>query len=178
MSTWNSIKRLPFALLPATRHRQIHPRLGAADRRVIAWMGRHGHWAHRWGLAAFFIWMGLLKQFGADTGSSILAQTIFWGSRDLLVPLLGWWEVAIGVCLLLPPLMRLGLLLLAIRLPGTVLALFFHTDVTFESFPLAPTVAGQYLLKDALLFTAALIVGSRIVPWHPDDRADVRDEPR
>jgi hypothetical protein len=39
-----------------------------------------------------------------------------------MVPLLGWWEVAIGLCLIYRPFVRMTLFLLAIRLPGTLLA--------------------------------------------------------
>ena len=60
---------------------------------------------------------------------------------------------------------RVGIMLLLVRLPGTLLALVLHPDVTFDSFPIEPTPAGQYLLKDALLFTAALVIGSDLVPW-------------
>ena len=135
------------------------------DDGIIRWMRRHAHWSHRWALAAFFIWVGLLKHFGADTGSSLLARTVFAGDPDVLVPLLGWWEVAIGVTLLSRRLTRIGIVLLLVRLPGTLLALVLHPDVTFTSFPVEPTPAGQYLLKDALLFTAALVIGSDLVPW-------------
>jgi len=57
--------------------------------------------------------------------------------------------------------------LLAIRLPGTVLALVLMPDVCFTELPLVPSPEGQYLLKDLAIFSAAMVIGGT-----------VRDEPR
>ena len=55
-----------------------------------------------------------------------------------------------------------GLYVLAIRLPGTLLALALRTDVCFVEFPFVPSPEGQYLVKDFLLFGAALVIGGTI----------------
>ena len=132
------------------------------DHRISSWMERFGHPAHRTSLGALFIWLGLLKQFGVETGTSLIASTIYWGPTDVMVPLLGWWEVVIGACLIFRPLIRIAILLLAIRLPGTVLALVLHADVTFSDSVLSPTLAGQFLIKDLMLFSAALVIGGTV----------------
>lgn len=140
----------------------MHPRLQRIDQRIGLFMQTYGHVAHRYGLGILFIWFGLLKPFGYKTTTSLLAQTVYFGDPAVVVPLLGWWEVAIGLCLIARPLNRLGLLLLAIRLPGTVLAFFLLPDVCFAGHPLIPTPQGQYLIKDLVLFTAAMIIGGTI----------------
>ncbi len=111
---------------------------------------------------SLFVWLGLLKQFGVEPGTSLIARTIYWGSADVIVPLLGVWEVAIGVCLACRPLVRVALLLLAVRLPGTALALVFHADVAFGGWVLSPTLAGPFLIKDLMLFSAALVIGGSV----------------
>lgn len=58
----------------------------------------------------------------------------------------------------MPPLHRLAVLLLLVRLPGTLLALVLLPEVTFAGSPLVPTPEGQYLLKDLALFGAALVI--------------------
>jgi 1-acyl-sn-glycerol-3-phosphate acyltransferase len=78
------------------------------------------------------------------------------------VPILGWWEVAIGVCLLKRSWLRVALLLLAVRLPGTALALALHADTRFIEFPYAPSPEGQYLIKDLLRFGAAMVIGGTV----------------
>ncbi len=126
-------------------------------------MEAYGHVAHRVGLGVLFVWFGLLKPFGYKTTTSLLAHTIYFGDPDVMVPILGWWEVAIGLCLLIRPLNRLGLMLLTIRLPGTLLAFILLPDVCFtDGNPLIPTPEGQYLVKDLVLFTAAMIIGGTL----------------
>jgi len=138
------------------------PRFDHFDRRLGQLLEKYGHVAHRVALALLFIWFGLLKPFGHKTATSLLAHTIYWGDPDVMVPILGWWEVTIGVCLLIRPLIRLALLLLIIRLPGTLLALILLPEVCFDDSPFTPTVEGQYLVKDLVLFTAAMIIGGTV----------------
>ncbi|HMN95171.1 MAG TPA: hypothetical protein PKC43_02290 [Phycisphaerales bacterium] len=141
-------------------------RLDAIDRCVTLWMHRWGHPAHRLCLALFFLWMGLLKIFGAKTGSSLLAHTIYLGSPETMVVMLGAWEAAIGICLILPPLIRVALLMLFIRLPGTLLALVLKADVCFGTSIFEPTIEGQYIIKDFLLFSAAMVIGGTVRGGH------------
>jgi uncharacterized membrane protein YphA (DoxX/SURF4 family) len=142
--------------------RRAHAQLADIDRRIASWMARFGHPAHRVSLGVLFIWLGLLKQFGVETGTSLIARSVYWGPPDVMVPLLGWWEVAIGACLLFRPLIRVALLLLAVRLPGTALALVLHADATFDGSVLSPTPTGQFLIKDLMLFSAALVIGGTV----------------
>ena len=147
----------------------IVARIKAFDQWLIALFLRYGHWLHRVSLGILFIWFGLLKPLGHRTTTSILAHTTYWGDPETIVLILGWWEVAIGVCLLFRPLVRIAVLLLVIRLPGVVLAFVLKPEVCFFSFPFAPTLEGQYLIKDLVVFIATLaIVGSTRLPDKPD----------
>lgn len=143
----------------------IAARVKKFDQRLIALFLRYGHWLHRVLLGVLFVWFGLLKPLGHKTTTSILAHTIYWGDPEIMVLMLGWWEVAIGVCLLIRPLIRVAMLLLIIRLPGVILAFVLKPEVCFFSFPFVPTPEGQYLIKDLVMFVAALaIVGSTRLP--------------
>ncbi len=130
------------------------------DQWLIALFLRYAHWLHRNSLGILFIWFGLLKPLGHKTTTSILAHTVYWGDPDIVVLVLGWWEVAIGVCLLIRPLVRIAILLMVIRLPGVILAFILKPEVTFYSFPFAPTPEGQYLIKDLVIFIATLAIAS------------------
>ncbi|MBX3364047.1 MAG: hypothetical protein KF866_04710 [Phycisphaeraceae bacterium] len=137
-------------------------RLERIDRRITRWMHRHGHRVERLGLGVVFMWFGMLKILGQESATSIIAKTVYIGSPSVMVPALGVWEVLIGVCLMHRPLLRAGIALLMIRLPGTLLALAFRYDECFSGSVLTPTVQGQYLLKDAALLGAALVLGSTV----------------
>ena len=129
--------------------------IGAA---LIQYLGRHGHKIHRVSLGLLVVWFGLLKPLGHETTTSLLTHTIYWGDPSTMVRILGWWEGAVGVCLLVRPLLRAALLLLALRLPGILLAFILEPATCFVSFPFAPTPEGQYRIKDRTLFFAALAV--------------------
>ena len=137
------------------------------DRRVHLFMRKYGHATHRCGLGVLFLWFGLLKPFGYKTTTSLLADTVYFGDPQVVVPILGLWEAMIGLCLLLRRLIRIGLLLLMVRLPGTLLALVLMPEVCFEGHLLIPTPEGQYLIKDLVLFTAALIIGGTVREERP-----------
>ena len=141
------------------------------DRRVARFFGRYAHRAHRISLGLLFIWFGLLKPLGLKTTTSLLAHTIWLGDPEFMVQVLGWWEVAIGVCLIVRPLVRVAIVLLVLRLPGTILAFVVHPDVCFETFPFAPTPEGQYLIKDLVVFFATLAIAAEVrEPSTPDHR--------
>ena len=149
--------------------KSIIARAKAVDQWLMALFLRYGHWLHRVSLGVLFIWFGLLKPLGHKTTTSILAHTIYWGEPANMVVMLGWWEVAIGVCLLFRPLVRVAVLLLIIRLPGVLLAFVLKPEVCFFSFPFAPTPEGQYLIKDLVILIATLaIVGSTHLPDKSD----------
>jgi uncharacterized membrane protein YkgB len=132
------------------------------DLRVARILDRHGHWLHRWSLAALFAWFGLLKLAGQPTANALLAHTIWFGDPQLMVKVLAVWEVLIGICLFIRPLVRLAVPLLLLRLPGIVLAFIVLPDRCWMAFPFAPTPEGQYLLKDFAVFLATLAIASHV----------------
>jgi uncharacterized membrane protein YkgB len=140
----------------------LQQRVRRLDDRILRALERHGHRLHRRSLGILFVWLGLLKPLGHQTATSLLAHTVYWGSPEAMVLVLGWWEVAIGVSMLYKPLVRVALFLLLVRIPGTILAFVLLPDVTFIQFPFVPTPEGQYLLKDLVLFFAAMAIGGSL----------------
>ena len=76
------------------------------------------------------------------------------------------WEVAIGIGLLTGKLMRLTLLLLFLQMPGTFLPVFIFPEVVFNSIPFVPTIEGQYIFKNLVLISAAIVLGG-FLEKHP-----------
>ncbi|MDP9363700.1 MAG: DoxX family protein, partial [Chloroflexota bacterium] len=132
------------------------------DRRIVSEMRRWGHPLLRWSLGIVFIWFGLLKPFGVSAATELFERTVYWLPPDFFIPLLGWWEVAIGVCLLFRPLTRVALLLLFLQMPGTFLPLILLPEVAFERFPFVPTLEGQYIIKNLVLISAGLVIGGTV----------------
>jgi uncharacterized membrane protein YkgB len=127
-------------------------------------MAHYAPWILRLALAIIFIWFGGLKVVGSSPANDLVKRTIYWLQPEFFLPILGWWEVLIGVCLLFRPLIRPGLLLLALQLPGTFLPLLVLPDVCFQKFPFHLTMEGQYIIKNLLIIGAALLVGGTLNP--------------
>lgn len=142
--------------------RRVHPRVDAFDLAIARYMHRWGHFLHRVLLGALFVWFGALKLFGEKSATSIIAETVYFGSPDRIVPLLGVWEALIGLCLLWRPFIRVAPLLLAIRLLGTLLALLLKSNICWTETWFVPTIQGQYLIKDFILFSAAMVIGGTV----------------
>jgi len=137
-------------------------RLDAIDRRIAGWMQRYGLRFLRFSLAVIFIWFGILKPLGMSPAEHLVRNTVYWFDPDIFVPILGMWEVAIGVGLLFRPLLRFAILLLFLQMPGTFLPLVLLPEVCFTRFPVGLTLEGQYIIKNLILIAAALVVGGTV----------------
>jgi len=152
-----------FGLMPTLEDALID-RLGLSslDRRVTNWMRRYGPVILRYGLGIVFVWFGLLKPLGVSPAADLVRRTVYFVPPDLFLPILGWWEVAIGVGLLVRSLNRVAILLLFLQMPGTLLPLVLLPEVCFTHVPWGLTLEGQYIIKNAVLIGAALVVGGTI----------------
>ena len=81
---------------------------------------------------------------------------------EIFVPILGVWEVIIGLCLLYRPLIRAGIFLLFLQLPGIFLPIVLLPEVVFTAVPYGLTVEGQYIVKNLVIIGAALAIGSTV----------------
>ena len=142
--------------------------LDRIDARVTAWMARHGIAFTRVALGIIFLWFGVLKFFPDLSPATDLAiRTTTRLTRGLISPELGLkllaaWEVLIGLGLLTGKFLRATLLLLFVQMAGTMLPLLFFPHETFRAFPYAPTLEGQYIIKNLVLVSAAIVVGATV----------------
>ncbi len=116
----------------------------------------------RYSVALIFIWFGLLKVLDISPAQQLVVNTVYWVNPHWFVPFLGVWEMLIGICFLLRPLFRLGIVLLLPQMAGTFLPLVLLPDVVFTVFPYGLTMEGQYIIKNLVLLGAALVVGSHV----------------
>lgn len=143
-------------------------RFDRVDRRITAWMAEHGLTLLRVALGIIFLWFGALKLIPGVSPAEVLAgrtiETLTFGivPASVAVPVLALWEVAIGVGLLLGRWMRLTLGLLFVQMLGTITPLFLFPDETWVRFPLVPTLEGQYIIKNIVLVSAAIVLGATV----------------
>ena len=115
-------------------------------------------------LGIVFIWFGALKPFGDSPANEVITKTIYWFDPDIFIPILGLWEILIGICLLYTPLIRVGLFLLALQMPGTFLPLVLRPEICFIDVPFNLTLEGQYIVKNLVLIGADMVVGGKLAP--------------
>jgi len=58
--------------------------------------------------------------------------------------------------------MRLTLLLLFLQMPGTLSPVILRPDLVFTTFPFVLTIEGQYIVKNLVLISAALVIGATV----------------
>ncbi|SDR45101.1 hypothetical protein [Natronobacterium texcoconense] len=144
------------------RVRTYRQQFDRIDERITAWMNRWGIPVLRAAVAIVFVWFGALKLFGVSPAAELVAATVYLVPPELFVPILGVWEILIGLSLLYRPLIRVGIFLLFLQLPGTFLPIVLLPGVVFTIFPYGLTVEGQYIVKNLVIIGAALVIGSTV----------------
>ena len=142
-----------------TKHRDTFQRV---DARISAWMRRWSVPIVRTAIGVVFIWFGALKMIGISPAGELVARTVYFFPPEVFVPVLGVWEVLIGLFFLYRPLIRLAILLLFVQLPGAFLPIVLLPDVVFTTFPYGLTVEGQYIVKNLVIIGAALVIGGSL----------------
>jgi uncharacterized membrane protein YphA (DoxX/SURF4 family) len=143
-------------------------RFDRTDRMITGWMAGHGLLLLRIALGIVFLWFGALKLFpGASPAEALAGQTIERLTLGFVpaaaaVPVLALWEVAIGVGLFIGRGMRVTLLLLFVQMLGTITPLFLFPTETFTTFPWAPTLEGQYIVKNVVIVASAIVLGATV----------------
>ena len=130
---------------------------------VTEFMSKWGVTLLRYSLGIIYIWFGALKPLGLSPAQELVENTVYWFENPkTFVPILGIWEVVIGLTMIIKPLIRVSIILLFIQMPGTFLPLVLFPEVCFTSFPLGLTLEGQYIVKNLIIISAALVVGSTV----------------
>ncbi len=147
-------RRLPAAV------REPFERL---DSSMLDFLDRYGITLLRYALALVFIWFGTLKVIDRSPVADLVADTVYWLPSGFFVRFLGVWEIAVGVGLLIPVALRLTLLLFWAQMAGTFLVLIVHPGLSFQDGnPLLLTMTGEFVIKNLVLITAGLVIGSTL----------------
>lgn len=138
------------------------------DRVITEWMARHGIRLLRISVGVVFFWFGVLKFFpGMSPATQLALETIeilTFGRvpPDVAINVLAAWECAIGLGLIFKVALRATLLLLFVQMLGTISPVFFFPDQVFTRIPYAPTLEGQYIIKNVVLISAAIVIGATV----------------
>lgn len=151
---------------PLTTSVRVSEQFTAVDIQITGWLARNGITILRIGLGVVFLWFGILKFVpGVSAAEDLAGRTIeilTLGAIDPAVSrvMLACWESVIGLGLMTGYQIRATLLLLVLQMLGTLTPLVLFPAQTFAQVPYAPTLEGQYILKNVVLIAAGLVIGA------------------
>jgi uncharacterized membrane protein YphA (DoxX/SURF4 family) len=94
-------------------------------------------------------------------GRTVEILTLGLVPERIAVVAVGSLEVLIGVCLLTGRWLRVGLALLGVALVGIFSPIVLLANELFRGAVFAPTLEGQYVIKDVVLAAAAAVVAAQ-----------------
>ncbi len=139
-------------------------RLNKVETEIIDWMAVNGIKLLRISIGIIFFWFGFQKFFpGISSAEDIATRTIDVLSFGLVkapysMPILAIWESLIGLGFIFAKYLKATIILLYAQMAGTIFPLFVFPEETFYMIPLVPTIEGQYILKNIIIITAAMVI--------------------
>jgi putative oxidoreductase len=149
-------------------------RLAALEGRAAAWLNANGRTALRLSMGAVFLGFGLLKFFPGVSPAEGMAVATFDQLTLGLLPeavsrlFVATFETVLGVLLLTGWFPRIAIGLLAMQIVGILSPLVLLTGELFAGPFGAPTLEGQYVLKDVILASAALVIAGDMLLARPE----------
>ncbi|MGI9667488.1 MAG: DoxX family membrane protein [Acidimicrobiia bacterium] len=133
------------------------------DTSIIRFLRRWSITALRVSVAIVFIWFGALKVFDVTPVADLVARTVYWFDPAWVVPVLGAFEIVVGLGLLFRIALRSVLFLFAAQMVGTSLVLVLLPEIAFQGGnPLLLTVEGEFVVKNLVLLSAGMVVGATV----------------
>jgi putative oxidoreductase len=161
----------PEARPPAARRRAGHAAtqgLEAIESAVYRWLLAHSITSLRVSLGAVFLLFGLLKFFpGISPAADLVMATTSLLTFDLIpgsvaIVAVAVLECVIGLWLLSGRALRGVIYLLAIELVGIISPVVLLSQRLFSGPHHAPTLEGQYVLKDAIIVSAVFVLAATV----------------
>ncbi|MDP9456985.1 MAG: DoxX family protein [Actinomycetota bacterium] len=143
-------------------------KLHRAEMRLTTWLVDHSLWLLRVSLGAIFLLFGVLKFVpGLSPAQELATRTtnvLSFGlvPAGLSIVLIAALECTIGLGLISGRRMRLVLALLGFQMIGAMSPLFLFPGELFGGPFHAPTLEGQYVIKDVVLISAGLVLGATV----------------
>jgi uncharacterized membrane protein YkgB len=112
-------------------------------------------------LAIVYIWFGALKIIALSPATDLVAKTVSWFRPEIFIPSLGFFEVLIGLGLLLKRFIPITIVLQLGHMVATIIPFFILQSACFKAFPFEPTMEGQYIIKNLVLLAGSLVIAGK-----------------
>jgi uncharacterized membrane protein YkgB len=139
------------------------------EKAALEWMKRNSIPMLRVSMGIVFFWFGILKFFPGLSPAQDLAirtiETLSFGliSGKISIITLATWEVLIGLGFLSGKYLKATLYLLFAQMVGTFTPVFLFPGEVFSQIPYAPTLEGQYIIKNIVLISAGFVIGGKLL---------------
>ncbi len=143
-------------------------KISVIDQFLTRWMARYGITFLRLSIGIIFIWFGGLKFFSGMSPAEDLALSTIDLLTFGLIPsnialiLLATFEVMIGILMTTGKFLRFTILLLLGQMIGTMSPIFLFPDIVFNDVPFVLTIEGQYIFKNFVVISAAIVIGATV----------------
>ncbi|MFP4288818.1 MAG: DoxX family protein [Bacteroidales bacterium] len=139
-------------------------RIAKLENEILNWMAKNGITLLRISIGIIFLWFGFQKFFpGISSAEDIATRTIDVISLGVVkspfsMPILATWETLIGLGFLTGKFMRATFILMILQMAGTLFPLLVFPQETFHFPPFVPSLEGQYILKNIIIITGAMVI--------------------
>jgi uncharacterized membrane protein YkgB len=126
-------------------------------------MAHNGVILLRISVGVVFFWFGALKLIpGASPAEALIRDSLPFLPMNLFIPFLAVWEMIIGLGFMTGKFMRLTILLMFLQMGGAISPIFLNPTAVFATFPFILTLEGQYIIKNIVLISAAIVIGATV----------------
>jgi uncharacterized membrane protein YkgB len=138
-------------------------RLDEIDRTITSWMAGRGILLLRISIGVVYFWFGALKLIpGGSPAEGLIRESLPFLPMDFFIPFLAIWEMAIGLGFMLNLVPRVTILLMMMQMVGAASPIVLNPPAVFATFPFLLTLEGQYIIKNLVLISAAIVVGATV----------------
>lgn len=135
---------------------------------IIERMEKIGIPLMRVSIGIIFFWFGALKFFDGMSPAQTLAietinlMTFGLFTEKVIIYGLASWEVLIGIGMLFNLFIKQTIILLFLQMAGTFMPVFLFPGEVFNIFPYSLTLEGQYIVKNLVVISGAIIIGGKL----------------
>ena len=140
-----------------------NPQFDKFDSQITHWMAAHGLTLLRISVGVIFFWFGALKLVpGASPAEPLIRDSLPFLPMSLFIPFLAVWEMVVGLGFISGKFMRATILLMFLQMVGAASPIVLNASAVFARFPFVLTLEGQYIIKNLVLISAALVIGATV----------------
>jgi len=139
----------------------LREKIEKVDAFAVRLLARHSITLLRVSIGLVYVWFGALKFVpGLSPIEGFIREALPFLPGDVFMPFLAGWEVLIGLLFISGKFTRITILLMLAQMGGAMSPLLLATDKVFNTFPYGWNLVGQYIFKDIILISAALVVAA------------------